>query len=223
MYQTPTKTHTAYFTGLDLGQSQDPSALVIVEQTSRTDEREHSYAVRHLHRWPLGTSYPEIIEHLDTRFSSSPHLVNSTLVIDQTGVGKAVVDMVTKSNIRANMKAFTITAGFVPGEGTVPKIDLVGAVQAALQSRRLKIAEELPLAETLTKEMETFRAKVTPDQNETFASWREREHDDLLFALALAVWYGDRYPGNLADCYSKAPPPPPGIHQRTGLPESIWR
>jgi len=87
---------TAYFTGLDLGQSQDYSALVVVEQFSRASQREHEYRVRHLHRWTLGTSYPTIVAELGVMFSSHP-LRDSTLVIDATGVGRPVVDMVTSA------------------------------------------------------------------------------------------------------------------------------
>jgi hypothetical protein len=92
----------------------------------------------------------------------------------------------------ATVSAWTITAGHKVGDRTVPKKDLVGAVQAALGTRRLKIAPDLPLADTLRKELEAFRVKVSPDRNETFESWRERDHDDLVLGLALAVWMGER-------------------------------
>jgi hypothetical protein len=42
----------------------------------------------------------------------------------------------------------------------VPKKELVSAVQALLQSRRLKVAIVLPLAEALSREMASFRATV---------------------------------------------------------------
>ena len=29
--------------------------------------------------------------------------------------------------------------------------------------------------------------------NETFESWRERDHDDLVLAVALAAWLGERW------------------------------
>ncbi|WP_145241183.1 hypothetical protein [Urbifossiella limnaea] len=74
----------------------------------------------------------------------------------------------------------------------MPKKDLVGAVQAVLGTLRLKIAPGLPLAEVLAKELESFRVKVTADRNESFESWRERDHVDLVLALALAVWTGER-------------------------------
>jgi len=42
----------------------------------------------------------------------------------------------------------------------------------------------------LTEELSLFRAKVTLAANETFEAWRERAHDDLVLALALALYIG---------------------------------
>jgi hypothetical protein len=36
--------------------------------------------------------------------------------------------------------------------------------------------------------MHIFRIKVTASANETFEAWRERDHDDLVLAAAIAVW-----------------------------------
>jgi hypothetical protein len=51
----------AYYSGLDLGQTQDYTALAVAERSSRPNparpgEEVYSFAVRHLHRWPLGTA-----------------------------------------------------------------------------------------------------------------------------------------------------------------------
>ncbi len=210
-----------FITGLDLGQSQDPSALVVVEQTTYSTVRESDYAVRHIHRWHLGTSYPEVVENLHGLFSTG-YLVNSTLVIDATGVGRAVVDMIRESKITAIIKAYSITAGRIPSEDTVPKKDLVGAVQSGLQSRRIKIASDLPFREVLTKELEMFRVKVTADRNETFSAWRESDHDDMVLALALAVWYGDRQPGNQEQAYTPKRTTNPNVDRLTGLDRKIF-
>lgn len=189
------------FAGLDLGQTQDYTALVILEQTiapttNETNPRvSYDYSVRHLHRWPLGTPYPTIVTELGVLFGKTYELRQSTLVIDATGVGRPVVDMIIAADLRIPVKAFSITAGLKPGNSTVPKKDLVGAVQALLQQRRLKILRTLPLADSLVKELEMFRVTVTPGRNETFAIWRERDHDDLVLALALAIWYGQKNPG----------------------------
>lgn len=202
-----------YVTGLDLGQTADYSALVTVEVDTAGPE----FAVRHLHRWPLGTKYPQVVADVGHLFGQRP-LSGSTLVIDGTGVGKAVADMFAPAGITADVKAFTITAGLAPGDGTVPKKDLVGAVQVALQNGQLKIARGLPLADTLARELETFRVKVTADRNETFAAWRERDHDDLVLALALAVWYAGLRRGD-RDCYTADS----GATPFDGLPADLFR
>jgi len=47
----------------------------------------------------------------------------------------------------------------------------------------------------LKKEMMDMRVKATPAGNEQFGAWREGEHDDLVFAVALACWGAKkRYP-----------------------------
>src|SRR5262249_45729100 len=82
------------------------------------------------------------------------------------------------------------------GGWRVPKRDLVSAVQATLQTKRLKIATALPETVTLTRELQAFRVKVNvATGHESFEAWRERDHDDLVLAVALAVWYGDQWCG----------------------------
>ena len=44
------------------------------------------------------------------------------------------------------------------------------------------------MANTLTSELLNFKVKITTVGNETFESWRERDHDDLVLALACALW-----------------------------------
>lgn len=179
-----------YVSGLDLGQLADYSALVIVRCHGSGDEL--TAKVRHIHRWQLGTPYPKIVDDLVKLFASDP-TADSTLAVDATGVGVAVVDMIRDSKIRAQVRPWTITAGFKPTEDTVPKKDLVGAVQAMSGNRRLTVPKNLALAELLTKELDTFRMRITLDRNESFGAWRERDHDDLVLALALALWYATNF------------------------------
>jgi hypothetical protein len=42
------------------------------------------------------------------------------------------------------------------------------------------------------QELLAFRVKVTASANETFEAWRERDHDDLVLAVATAAWVGER-------------------------------
>src|SRR5262249_58332221 len=119
-----------------------------------------------------------------------------TLCVDATGVGRAVVDLFRQAKLPARLKPITITAGhsatFAEDGWHAPKKDLVAIMQSLLQGWRLRIAGRLPEAETLKRELAAFRVKVTPAGNETFEAWRTRDHDDLVFAVALPLWYAAR-------------------------------
>lgn len=181
--------------GLDLGQVNDYSALVALEQTARANARH--YAVRHLERFALGTPYPAVsarVQHLVSR----PPLTACCLVVDQTGVGRAVVDLLRQSSLAALVRPITITAGHAvhwDGSSThVPKKELVGAVQVLLQTRRLQISAKLGLAEVLKKEMQNFRVRIVASAQEVFGADRAGQHDDLMLALALAAWVAETIP-----------------------------
>lgn len=199
-----------YISGLDLGQLADFSALVIAER-----QHDKRIEVQAIHRWPLGTSYPDIVADLKQRFDRDP-LKGSTLIVDGTGVGVAVVDMIRYADFPAVVRAYSITCGQKPGDGTVPKKDLVGAVQMMLGQRILKINPKLRLAEVLEKELQTFRMKVTSDRNEQYAAWREQDHDDLCLALSLVCWYADTH-GMPVDI------PPPTTHHLDVFPAGTFR
>jgi hypothetical protein len=184
-----------FLVGLDLGQASDYTALAILQRTITANPREKLFAVRHLERFPLGTSYPTICDYVADLFDEAP-LSNGTLAVDQTGVGRAVVDLIRRARPQAIIRPIAITAGHavVPDEAGwhIPKKELVSVMQVLLQSRRLQVARMLPMAPMLIRELETFRVKITANANETFESWRERDHDDLVLAVAMAAWVGDR-------------------------------
>jgi hypothetical protein len=191
-----------YFSGLDLGQAQQFTALAVLERTDSPpaeDETEppDQYAVRHLERFPLGTPYPEVFARLATLFEEKP-LTHSRLVVDQTGVGHAVIEMLKDSEVQAEVSVVTVTAGlkasYDAGGWLVPKKDLVGVLQILLQSRRIRVAESLTEAATLVKELEEFRAKVPAGGGgDELTDWRERPHDDLVLATAVAAWHAERF------------------------------
>jgi hypothetical protein len=200
----PPQTEIEYTVGLDLGQLQDFSALCVVERTAPPDG-ETTYAVRHLHRWPLGTAYTTIASDVaDTAYR--PALGRPSIAADATGVGQAVMEMVGGA-LRARagdergvaLCPVLITGGQAVTRASdltwhVAKVELVSVLQALLSSRRLKIAVELPEAGILIEELKAFKAKITVAGNETFGAWRERDHDDLVLAVALALWLAENAP-----------------------------
>ena len=68
---------------------------------------------------------------------------------------------------------------------------LVSTVQALLHDGRLQIQKDLPEAPVLKMELEDFRASVTDSGRWTFGA-RSGAHDDLVLALALALWRASR-------------------------------
>ncbi len=186
--------------GLDLGQTNDYSALSIVSAPQGVREAQHN--VPWLQRWPLGTPYPTIVGDtvaLVARLAAQhPHALRM-LVVDATGVGRPVVDLFTQRHVRlaASLVAATITGGsqasFAPRPGGgqewhLPKRELVSAMQLLLQSRRVHIAPALPEAATLAAELQNFQVKITAAANDTYGAWREGTHDDLVLATALPCW-----------------------------------
>jgi hypothetical protein len=180
--------------GVDLAQLADFTAVGVVEQQGERPQA--TYAVRHLERW-RDVPYPEQVRRLQ-RLLAAPELREATLVVDRTGVGVAVVDMLRVAGLRPI--AVSIHGGdTVSGAGDelrVPKRDLVAVVAVLLQAGRLKIAQALPEATLLAAELRNFRVTIDPrTAHDSYAAWREQDHDDLVLATALACWHAETGPG----------------------------
>ena len=62
--------------------------------------------------------------------------------------------------------------------------------------RRLQFAAALPLTPVLTQELLTFKVKIDPQTaHDSYSAWREKDHDDLVLALAMSIWWGERQAG----------------------------
>jgi hypothetical protein len=184
----------------------------VLEQSAGPDPlrrgaRAWHYAVRHLEVWPLGTPYfaapggaPGVREAVAGRFARAP-LRGCALVVDQTGVGAVTVDHFRAYGIPASVYGVTVTSGEHGGrvhgdalDWRVPKAELVGGLRAALLPGRLRVAR-VPHADRLRREMEGFSERVTAAGNVVYdAGEGGGTHADLLFAVMLAVWWGECNP-----------------------------
>jgi hypothetical protein len=215
-----------FFLGLDLGQASDPTAIAILERfpipsekppaelTFRIPEggipsahwpltrssgppKPVAFHCRHLERLKLGTPYPAVADYVSELLDASTLKGRTELVVDATGVGRPVVDMLRQRGLEP--VGITITGGDavvsdLNGGWRVPKRDLVAAVQVLLQNKWLKFAESLPAVPDLVKEMLAFRVKIDPlTAHDSYGAWREGAHDDLVLAVAVAAWYGQRW------------------------------
>lgn len=200
-----------FYVGLDLGQSADYTALAVVHSVhTRTPDGQMAKGLhlRHLERYPLRTPYPEIVENVAAlirdeklspteydpsrgRYSSRP----PALVVDNTGVGVAVTDLLKGKGLR--FMPVTITGGdeaHKTGRNwRVPKRDIVAALEVPFHTGELKVAEGLSLWPVLREELLNFRRKIDlKTAHDSYEHWREADHDDLVLATALACWRATR-------------------------------
>ena len=175
--------------GVDLGQAQDYTAIAAVEAPGLEDATASvEFQVRHLERERLGTSYPAVVSRITKLTRAVP---KTHLVVDATGVGRPIVDLLHEEGLQP--VAVSITGGKIgsikDGIFRVPKRDLVRTLHTLLARGRLKVAKRLPAGEAFRRELRAFERTIS---DRGFDSYSGRgEHDDLVIAVALAVWHGE--------------------------------
>ena len=177
--------------GVDIGQSNDPTALCVAEKVPE------QLLVRHLARLPLGTEYPAVVRHIAEltdavrdRTGTAP-----TTVVDATGVGKPIVDALWAED--RPVVAVYLTAGHKRScrrLGARPiyslgKARMVSRLQALVQTDRLRLPRTAE-ARALAKELHNYEIRVDDDGHARFGAFKSGTHDDLATALALAVDFG---------------------------------
>lgn len=202
-----------YSIGLDLGQSQDFSALVIVQHfnrlppgygpkefdTTRSQALSwhpggtHPPALRemlvvHAQRWPLGTGYHEIVQDV-IELGNRPELAYARFMYDRSGVGRAVGDLLGQAWLNreyATRSPYGVT--ITSGAGPRSKQSLIDALLMPLQQGRIAIAD-IPLGPELKRELGAFQTKQTAAGTLTFDAARRagEGHADMATALMRAV------------------------------------
>jgi hypothetical protein len=187
---------TSYVMGLDLGPPGEPTGFAILE-CSDLSPQQPQYRLRYLERFPPPTPYHRIVDQVASR-AATPDLDDAPMIVDGTAVGQIVLDQLRRAQPRRAVIAVFINAGYsvqrAGGVGwLVPKKDLVSALQMVLQTRRLKVAPDLPDAGLLATELANFRLRRVPVGDAANIEWREGRHDDLVLAVALTCWYAERF------------------------------
>jgi len=105
---------TGHYIGLDLGQAHDHTAIAVLE------------------RLPLGMDYPSMVQRVRT-LVQRPELAQSpaTLVVDATGVGRPVVDLLRRASLPCRVIPVTITVGDKETCESIQHDDLVLAAALA--------------------------------------------------------------------------------------------
>lgn len=188
----------AYILGLDLGMLSDHSALVVLSTVD--EEYPRRYEVPHIDRFQLMTGYEHVVTHVVSLFMT-PELSpkhDRYLVVDAGGVGRPVLEMLQRKLdlLSVDVIGVTITGGFdvvrsAMNDYRVPKRDIAGAIQSALGGRRLRVASGLEDAAQLEHELRQMSLKITKTGHDQYEALSERDHDDIVMAMGIALWFAD--------------------------------
>jgi len=179
--------------GIDIGQTNDPTAIAVVEMEWRgpEDRREDHYVCRHLSRLPLGTGYTQVTARL-AEIVTGVRDYRSTIravYLDATGVGQPVADALMGAGVRVTPTYFTYgDRRKVNEDGSISlgKAFLVSRLKVLMQSGRMHLART-DEADAMQKELMDYEIRVNEHANETYGAFKTGAHDDLVTALGLAV------------------------------------
>jgi phage FluMu gp28-like protein len=155
----------SFYAGVDLAKKEDFSVVAVL----RKDE--DAFRLIHLNVFPQGTEYVGVINYLKA-LSERLRTVHRFLV-DQTGVGEAVLELAQKTV--PNVEGIVLTAP--------QKQDVLGYLKLMMQERRVLFPYELDFLQEL--HVERFELSKS---GKVLFSHPDGEHDDRLWAFALAVF-----------------------------------
>lgn len=193
--------------GLDLGERQDHSALVVLdtiwEQKGRCHET-YGYkfapvlTIRSMERFPLNTGYQNVprivgdrVRQIEERQRTSYQPADIELIVDAGGPGGPMVDML-RATAPNNVKVLPvmITSGAAEsslsgGFHGVPRRDLITRLIQMMTSGCLQCPAAMPNATIWQNELLSLGGSNTHPG-------RASEHDDITVAAALAAWAAAR-------------------------------
>ena len=147
--------------GLDLGQKADPSALAVLQKDGQGDQAVYTLMV--LRRFELKTSYRDVVDETGRVMTTGP-LKGAPLIVDETGVGRPVVEIAQERLTQTGIIPVMITGGHVVtkqdnGSYHVPKKVLVSALTLVHQTGRLIVPRKLTHGPTLRGRWRTSRQR----------------------------------------------------------------
>lgn len=197
-----------FHVGVDLGKRQDFTAVAVVEECVWAEGRRNpvdyapviqkTFSLRYTERVAKGTQYLRVVDKLRTMLESEAMRHDPVvLALDATGVGEPVFEMLQKMayEVMKRRTQWLNLAGIVFTTGQkshwdnflcfVPKSTLMTGMALVFEKKLLKIGRGLPGTTELLRELRGMRRSLSEG--------RERwngvgEHDDMVMALALALW-----------------------------------
>lgn len=165
--------------GLDIGKKRNASVLTVGELTGT------GIKVINIIDWDLNTKYHEVAEEIVALRTDYPNA--QMLVMDETGVGKGVVEIFEKEIAKYWKNLELIGFDFA---GPKKKVDLVEGAITELEQGRSSIV----YSRKLVNEMLEFKREITPQGNIKYQK-PPGGSDDFVDSLLLALYAGRDYYG----------------------------
>jgi hypothetical protein len=192
--------YVRWFCGVDLGKRYDPSTVAIVEVDYTEGQRR--YFVRYLHRFTLRMLYSDVakqIARLDDMLKDKAIELRKkdsiTWVLDTTGVGEGVAELIEKAMPLADLKKVYITGGLKASyahdnynEIHLPKSQLVSTLVAAFDAKAIYLTRDSREIEAIIDELRNYEIHVSENAGRETYGAKVGKHDDLITALGLAIW-----------------------------------
>jgi hypothetical protein len=213
-----------YIIAVDIGKKRDFFATMVIRDVPRIlegvksldapDRIVHHYQIVHASQ-AKGLRFEQMTDAVLTLAGHKELTNNSDLLIDGTGVGEALVDLLRQKGALPIPIVFTggdqarevyaemgAVFGNTPGrlqamrtikEIRVPKADLVSAGVLLAQQGRIGIAKGLPLKAEIERQFIGFRGKVNEKTGRIkYEAETEELHDDLIVCYLMAAWWTTR-------------------------------
>jgi hypothetical protein len=141
-----------------------------------------------------GVSYPDVASRI-SRVCTHPKISQPyILVVDATGVGIAVCDLLRGPPYYLSPVGITISGGHTVTESewgyNVPKPFIVETMEVLMETERFKIAEDLEHLQDFKDQILDFTK--LPQKGQSFGAEHDEIHDDFVMGTAIGLWYAER-------------------------------
>jgi len=193
-----------YCVGIDLGQKRDRTAIAVVEvpHTQPLDERR--YSVKYLKRLQQGLLYTKVadkVKRLNEQLRADAQQqglwCHVTYILDSTGVGEGVSEMIIRALPHADIRKCYLTGGIDPSDDGIqiklPKTQMASTLVALFDDGRVKLPKTSKEIEAMVEELLNYEIHVSEEGHDQYGAFKIGTHDDLVTALGLACWYAEYY------------------------------
>ena len=154
-----------YYMGIDFGKLQDHSATAIIKTENNTLQ------LCYIHEFPLETPYTHVIGHIA---KANKKFQFQKILADQTGIGEPILEEIQNQDIK-NIEGIKLT--------TETKEEILATLKIFMEQEKLAIPYDRQLCQQINEEQYAYSKT-----GHLLFTHSPNVHDDMLWALALAVY-----------------------------------